>query len=409
MKLKHFGLFLLISTVAIFSACSDDDDKSSDVDLALEAQGNYKGLLNVTMAGNELSDATRFISLTRTAENEVKLELKNFSIPTLLPSADIALSGIELEGSGEKVTLKENTQEITIAELGDMEVSIKTNGTIEGEKITLDLEIADLVVVITFDGEFTEEEIIPTTSVVYDMEEWVAVNPNALEKNKHYRPGIEWASANNGIATLVSMGRLDKFGVTESSDSHTGKSAAKLETLDTNGATMLGMVIPKITAGSLYTGSFKLNPSETLNSTQFGMPFDQNPISISLYYKYTPGEVYYRCPDPKKGNIAEVEKGTVDKCSVNAVLYDVTEDESYITGLNTYDDERIVALAQFESSEIVKEYKNISLPFEFKEKYDPSKTYRLAIILSSSADGNTFSGAPGSTLYIDDIEITCEK
>ena len=34
--------------------------------------------------------------------------------------------------------------------------------------------------------------------------------------------------------------------------------------------------------------------------------------------------------------------------------------------------------------------------------------YNIAIILSSSADGATFSGAIGSTLYVDEIHLSYE-
>ena len=84
MKLKKLGLFLIMASVAVFSACSDDDDKNK-TDLALESQGNYKGQLVVTQDGekDELANMARFITLTKSGHNVVKIDLKQLEIKGL--------------------------------------------------------------------------------------------------------------------------------------------------------------------------------------------------------------------------------------------------------------------------------------------------------------------------------------
>ena len=62
---------------------------------------------------------------------------------------------------------------------------------------------------------------------------------------------------------------------------------------------MLGIAIPVITSGSLFTGDFVVDAMNTLNSTQFGIPYFQKPTNVKGYFKYTPGKDYYYCPDPK--------------------------------------------------------------------------------------------------------------
>jgi len=42
-------------------------------------------------------------------------------------------------------------------------------------------------------------------------------------------------------------------------------------------------------------------------------------------------------------------------------------------------------------------------------RYDATKEYKLAVIFSSSKDGDKFSGAPGSILLIDNLEIIAEN
>lgn len=92
-------------------------------------------------------------------------------------------------------------------------------------------------------------------------------------------------------------------------------------------------------------------------------------------------------------------------------MYEIEKDtDSYITGVDTYSDERIVAEALFSSNEKVAEYVKETIAFKLKDgkNYSKDKKYRIAIIASSSSDGGTFSGAPGSTLYLDNVGIISE-
>ncbi|MFR4044628.1 MAG: PCMD domain-containing protein [Odoribacter splanchnicus] len=46
--------------------------------------------------------------------------------------------------------------------------------------------------------------------------------------------------------------------------------------------------MPVITSGSLFLGDFEVDTKNTLNSTQFGIPYFQKPIRVKGYYKYKP-------------------------------------------------------------------------------------------------------------------------
>lgn len=162
MKLKHFGIFLLISAVALFSACGDDDDdKGGDVvDLATEVKGDYKGELVVVVGDAETEPTENSISLVRTDNNKVNIELKGFSFSVFGPY-NIKLTGIELEGETGNVKIKENKdQAITLGEgTAVINAKVTTNGAIKGEKINLTLNVSALVggaeelpITVTFDG-----------------------------------------------------------------------------------------------------------------------------------------------------------------------------------------------------------------------------------------------------------------
>ena len=51
-------------------------------------------------------------------------------------------------------------------------------------------------------------------------------------------------------------------------------------------------------------------------------------------------------------------------------------------------------------------FKDFDVKFDFgKKQFDATKKYKLAIVCSSSKEGDKFSGAPGSVLIVDDLEI----
>lgn len=119
----------------------------------------------------------------------------------------------------------------------------------------------------------------------------------------------------------------------------------------------------------------------------------------------------------KKSNVAVLDDTKTDECALSAVLYEVTsydtpsdvydESDERLNGTNIYTSERIVASAVFTSGE-TKEYTPFELKLNYVKEFDSTKLYRFAIICSSSKDGNSFSGAPGSTLFVDDIEVLNE-
>lgn len=43
------------------------------------------------------------------------------------------------------------------------------------------------------------------------------------------------------------------------------------------------------------------------------------------------------------------------------------------------------------------------------DSFDAEQKYRFAIVCSSSKDGDKFWGAPGSKLWVDDIEVIYKK
>lgn len=246
---------------------------------------------------------------------------------------------------------------------------------------------------------------------LYDFEEW---GTEATLFGGVPVPLGGWSSSNIGAQFLMNMTSgeqpiADRLTVTQDADAYSGESAVRIETLHTTGFDLSFIKIPKVTTGTLFLGTFQTDYANTLNSTKFGIPYDKKPLTIKGYYKYTPGTDFYKATGMDDSNLAVLEPGTTDQCAITAFLYEIeTDDDPYLTGLNTYESDKIVARAELADGTAKSEYTAFEIDMDYTKEYDSSKKYRFAIIFSSSAGGAKFSGAPGSVLYVDAVEVISE-
>lgn len=242
---------------------------------------------------------------------------------------------------------------------------------------------------------------IKTALLKYSFEEWEAYGTAA----ELPLPRKELASSSQGAALLSGYGK--GVPMYKSEDKKEGQYAAKLYTVDL--AEFANALVPAITSGTVYTGSFDMMAAFTdrLMCTQFGIPYAKKPVSLRGWYKYTPGEKFLDGSDPD--NIVEVE-GKIDECSIQAVLYTIESEDEFLNGHNISNSDKIVAVAALEDGTAKSEYTYFDLPFTFLEgkTYDSEAKYKIAIICSSSKEGDTFNGAGGSTLMVDELEVLGE-
>ena len=126
-------------------------------------------------------------------------------------------------------------------------------------------------------------------------------------------------------------------------------------------------------------------------------------------YKYTAGTYFIDGSD--RYNI-KLDTGETDQGSIIGVLYEATDaegNEVILNGETIGSSEYHVAVATFYCSDQA-EWTEFNVNFEMLEgkTYDPSKTYKLALVCSSSKDGNLFKGAENSTLWVDNLEVIGE-
>lgn len=214
-------------------------------------------------------------------------------------------------------------------------------------------------------------------------------------------------TANQGFKVARSSAKPDEFPTIFSEDGYKG-GCAVLRTVSTGawGA----MTNKRLAAGNLYVGTFDISYAltQTLRATHFGKPVDLKPLKYSGYYKYKAGD-FMQNPAGK-----QIE-GT-DSCAIYAVVYknhDAEGNEIYLTGEDVMTNPCIVGLARANELKQTDEWTRFDLDFKYTEEIDrvllANHGYSLVIVVSSSKDGDLFQGAVGSTLWVDELEVTYEE
>ena len=202
-----------------------------------------------------------------------------------------------------------------------------------------------------------------------------------------------WATSNAGAASIATPNVIP-------TKNEQGDTIPELQTLNTGKLAQL--IGQGIAAGSLFTGTFKLNLSDPIASAKFGTPFVARPKSFSVTYKYAPGTTMLN------GKGVEIEgQDSLD-------IYALLEDRSTTPW-------KRVATAWFRSSTPQPAFVSISLNFSYGKLPNPKpyevpkngvvwgngseKPTHISVVFTGSARGDFFEGAPGSTLWVTNFKL----
>ncbi len=225
--------------------------------------------------------------------------------------------------------------------------------------------------------------------------------------------GIDWWSNGNPGYRLTGLKAqpMDYPTCPELNTGLGGKHCLKLTTRDTGSlGAMVGM---RIAAGNLFSGSFNTQEAlnNTLAATRMGLPYAHKPSRLTGYYKFKPGDKM----QDKMGNYLEGEKDYPD---IYCVVYRNTDDNGnaiQLDGATVLSSPEIVGLGRIKSSDIDasgSQWVYFDLPIEYNTPIEQADVenylYNTAIVFSSSIRGAEFIGAPGSTLWIDNVKLECE-
>ncbi len=162
-----------------------------------------------------------------------------------------------------------------------------------------------------------------------------------------------------------------------------------------------------IAAGNFFLGTFdsQYALTNTLKCTNMGIAYTKEPVKVTGYYKYKPGEVF------TDKDFKEVASRT-DEPTIYAVLYlnhGERDAEVMLHGDDVRTSPYIVRTAEVAALPATDQWQPFEMTFEGSKPIDATllanRGYNLALVFSSSKTGDTFEGSVGSTLYIDKVEI----
>ena len=203
-----------------------------------------------------------------------------------------------------------------------------------------------------------------------------------------------WDTANPGVSSLI-----DNTTVPEYEHKVEGDAAAKL---------MSSYAVVKFAAGNIFTGRFAKFQSFTAY-LDWGVPFTSRPYSLKGFYDYRPGLI-----DNVDKNMYPDLLGLPDTMQIQVAL--IAEGEGENSGPMVVDssvpgkpdlaaDPRVIAHAYIQSDQDSGgDYTEFEIPLVYREGDTRTPAYAI-IVASASLRGDYFTGAIGSTLYLDAFEF----
>ena len=257
-------------------------------------------------------------------------------------------------------------------------------------------------------------ETVSWIDLIYKMDMCQYPYKEFYELDQNGEKQMFWATGNAGFAlSQLDNSGPDQFPSYRADNGFNGKCAC-LQTLSTG---VFGQAMHKpIAAGNLFLGKFIVEyaASESLKATAFGLPWDKEPVRVTGYYKYKPGKEVINYME-------EVIPDRTDEASAYAVFYrnldekgeKYTLDGEAVSELDKLmDNPQVYKVARVPALPPTDQWRHFEMFFEGKDAPDDmvaKKEFSLAIVFSSSVRGAWFEGAIGSTLYVDEVEVSYEK
>lgn len=365
MKLASLIAYLWLSITLV--SCIQDEAPNAEADI-----------VSCTVQGNILKMDPKIENSKISLMVKPSAELTNIVLDfTLTPGATIVpASGTPRDFSNQK----EHPVTYTVtSEDGRWQKTYLITCSVEGISTEYDFEHYEL----TENKYYTFYEILPDT------------------QEKQYI----WASGNSGFAIVGGKSTPDEYPTTPYDFGKSGK-CLKLQTKSTGDlGAMAGM---RIAAGNMFIGEFFPLEAmkDALKATHFGVPFEFIPVTLTGYYKYKRGAVFTE----KDGRVNPDAKDNFD---IYSILYETDNKVKYLDGTNFLTSPNLIAIARITEGEkkVTDEWTYFELPFVFQngkeidtEKLKDGK-YNVAIVFSSSIEGDLFRGAVGSELLIDEVKL----
>ena len=219
---------------------------------------------------------------------------------------------------------------------------------------------------------------------------WVCYGENATDAEKAI-----WASANGTTQPLgyVTVSPEDTFLAV----SGEGKRALKLQT---QGMSLLFDAIKKLAAGSIFNGyTGAIDIAKMSAKIYWGVSFKERPKVLEGYACYKPGTIDWT-QDPYKEKAGQLDNG-----HIFVVLTDWDEpfEVSPPDKLLDLQDTHIIGYGKVVFDKNMEAYEPFKVNIEYRNERTPKY---VAIVISSSALGDYFTGSASSVLYMDELKFT---
>lgn len=326
-------------------------------------------------------------------------------------SANAAVFGTTLDQDNRTVSVSMNPD---TAGAWDLTALVPTIEVSQGATVTpasgtaIDLSNGQSVIytVVAEDGTASEYTVSVSgrAAYFYDFETWTS--EGAMYPEEITNP-VGWATCNDAVGLIKNMGPMlghpeynGEYPVRPTENGVTGKGAI-IESVYTVKGNLMGQTIPAVTSGTIFLGTFNAIAAMTdpMATTEFGILFEDKPLTVTGWLKYTPGEEFYN----ENGEVIDQQ----DLGTVNAVLYEVSSEDETLNGSDIYTSDKICATGRFETAGSA-DFTEFSFDLNYVKDYDPSKTYKLAVIFAASKEGNAYRAASGSIMVVDNVTIICE-
>lgn len=218
----------------------------------------------------------------------------------------------------------------------------------------------------------------------------VCYGENATDEEKSV-----WASANSttamiGYPTVVP----EELFLASYGD---GKKAIKLQT---QGMSILFGAIKKLAAGSIYTGKTgKIDIAKMSATIYWGVPFSDRPKALEGYACYLPGTIDW-VQEPYND-----KKGQLDNGHIFVILADWEEPFEVSPPDKLFDPETdtgVIGYGKVVFDNTMDDYEKFTVNIQYRNERTPKY---VAIVASSSALGDCFTGSSTSELYLDELKF----
>ena len=270
--------------------------------------------------------------------------------------------------------------------------------TVDGVTVTADItglqddtEYAVRLVSDVFGAEFTFKTDCTAQLPGMGFNDWYYGGSNGKTWYPYFEgdPYPCWDTANPGVSSLI-----ENTTVPEYEHKVEGDAAAKM---------VSSYAVVKFAAGNIFSGKFAKFQSFTAY-LDWGIPFTSRPYALTGWYDYNPGIVdnvdKTKYPDMLgKPDFMHLQVVLVADEEAGPIVVDSSKPEK----LNFKTDPRVIAHSEIVSDVDTDGYIEFELPLVYRDSRTPA--YAI-IVASASYRGDYFTGAVGSTLYVDGFQFT---